>query len=358
MNRTNILPDAACSDPRLAQQKGEPGAPGIRQRYNWAENLVNRAQHFIPQLYLRLFTDQTLPAKGKQKHLWIYEKGKAPRHAAPDKVAHKRDFYTFLHDGQRNNLVDEYFQSLESARVQPVLREFAESGDISVRDKDLLSKFIGTLSARVPLARLLVDDIAGWEITNQLQKHIDHPEEFRTTFESLHLKLKCTLDWIELRGMLREGARLQQADPFVNLRMMLDLAQKYYEQIASMHWAAWHSDSEDRFVTSDNPVVSVLPEDGRGTRLGGSWSEPNIQLIFPLSPTSCLFAKRGTVKGTRKLQGRRVRQVNKALMGMANRWVFASENSYRIASVFDRVGGTGGFSEDFYTPAANILHRT
>jgi hypothetical protein len=44
-------------------------------------------------------------------------------------------------------------------------------------------------------------------------------------------------------------------------------------------------------------------------------------------------------------------------MGMANRWIFAAENSSKIASLFNRIGGTAAYGSDFYEYRPEIFER-
>ncbi len=317
---------------------------------------TNRAQHYVSQLYLKWFIDPNLEREGKQ-NLWVYEKGEPPRHAAPREVAHQRDFYSFDHGGERNNLVDEYFQSLESGRTKETINRFAHAGTVSNVDKDLLAKFVGTLSARVPIARVLVNDVAGGQMTDQLSPFINEPLEFRRRFEALQVPMKTPVDPETVRQQMLEGESFQQADPFINLRMMLDLAENNYQQLLEMNWTVLHSDGNSHFVTSDNPVVSVLPRDGGGATLGLSFKEQRIQVVFPLSPVACLLASRARKPAIQVFSGHRVCLVNKGIMTMAHRWLFASENSSRIAAVFDKIGATGALEMNFYDPDDGILRR-
>lgn len=311
------------------------------------KNFMNRAQHFIPQLHLRQFGDSRLA----NEHVWVYEKGRAPRHAAAKEIAHQRDFYRC--EGQRNNLVD--FQSLEGGGAEPKLRHLADTGNVSERDKDFLAKFIGVMSARVPIARLLADDVAGDKLTKELSKYVDDHQLFAQHFRDV--RLDPPMEPESARQLLLRGYRFQHADDFCNLQMLLDMAQLNYEGLLQMNWLVWRASGELKFITSDNPVVSIFPERAGVARLGRAFSIREIHVIFPLSRGECLFAKRRGATGLQEVPNTRVRQVNKVLMGMANRWIFASENSPKIASLFDRIGGTAAYGTDFYEYRPEIFHR-
>jgi hypothetical protein len=314
---------------------------------------VNRAQHYVPQLYLKFFVDPHLKRQGKSQ-LWVYEKGQVPRPAAPKEVAHQRDFYVFQTQDGRQDIVDEYFQRLESPANEANLRKLATSGLVSKTEKDSLAKFIATLAARVPFARTLLDDTAGELAMKKLEQILFDPHAFRKRFEGMNLRLESEMDPEQVRINLLNGARFQQANPFVNLQMMLDLAQTNYESLMQMAWQVWQTD-DLLFVTSDNPVVSLVRTRSNLANLGVNVQDRNAEIVFTLSPTACLRASRFTSDGSADVSRAIVRTVNKVIMGLADRWLFASEKSIRIATVFDRLGGTGYAQEDFYTPTSDIL---
>ena len=157
--------------------------------------------------------------------------------------------------------------------------------------------------------------------------------------------------------MLAKGYRLQQVDGFYNLRMMLQIAETNYEALMKMDWHVWKADDDVQFLTSDNPVVSVLPEPGGRAVFGRAFNLEKVEIVFPLSLFACLFARRGVSVSISSVANKWVRMVNKALVTMADRWIFAAEKPQRIASLFDRIEGSGGYGNDFYLYDPDSLRR-
>jgi hypothetical protein len=309
---------------------------------------TNRAQHFVPQSYLREFIDPSL-SRGDSEYLWVYEQQHEPRPALPKEVAHQRDFYSFVAKGERNNLVDDYLWTLEDRA--PKVRDFAARGKFSnENNKKVAAEFVGLMSARVPAARNLASDIAGESITDELREVTEYEELFRATYERLSPQLKTPIPAAEVRERLLRGERFRDVSAANRLIRMLDMGWKNADQLMQMNWTVWRSQGDELFVTSDNPVVSIVPTGLGLAAPGRAFAHPGVQIVFPLNPKVCLFATREAMTPG-DVPSARVRRVNKMVMAMAERWLFASERSYKIKRVFDENGGKGMYAEDFYKPA-------
>ena len=66
-----------------------------------------KAQHYIPNFYLKGFTD-------KAGTLWVYEKFNPMRASTPKKEAHRPDYYTHEENGQRDETAENMLKVIES----------------------------------------------------------------------------------------------------------------------------------------------------------------------------------------------------------------------------------------------------
>lgn len=303
----------------------------------------NRAQHFVPRAYLREFVDPK-----KKGRLWVYEQAQDVRPMLPSEIAHQRDFYSFPAKEERTNVVDDYLTKLES-EATPILRQFAERDVLeSNQAKAILAEFIGMMSARVPAARNLTGDIAAQPATKKLREATKDTELFRAAYEKIGLRLKEPLPFEELRAKLISGYQFREVSKVNSLRRMLNMGWMNAAYLLEMNWVIRRSQGDEFFVTSDNPVVSVLP-DGRGRATPGvAFSQRSVHIVFPLNPGACLLASRSTGKRSQEVVAAWVRSVNKVVMSMAERWLFASEKSKKIQEIFDKVGCSVTFADDFY----------
>jgi hypothetical protein len=79
--------------------------------------------HFVPEFYLKGFTDPDTPA-GHKPYLWIYKIDERRwRKRAPKNVATEPDYYTFMdRDGNRQDNVEGFLADLEG-RTATVIRD-------------------------------------------------------------------------------------------------------------------------------------------------------------------------------------------------------------------------------------------
>jgi hypothetical protein len=111
------------------------------------------AQHHIPRVYLKRFTDSV-------GTLWVLEKGRKPRASRPQDEAHRQDFCTFHEMGTRDETAERILSTLES-RVSPVLRKIANPQfQMSLEQVGSLYLFVALVFVRVPAWREFVDKYA------------------------------------------------------------------------------------------------------------------------------------------------------------------------------------------------------
>src|SRR6266446_8672967 len=70
-----------------------------------------KAQHYIPNFYLKGFTD-------RQKRLWVCERFKPIRNSKPKDEANRPDYYTLAEQGRRNETAEDLLKQVESRAAQ------------------------------------------------------------------------------------------------------------------------------------------------------------------------------------------------------------------------------------------------
>src|SRR6266700_4597498 len=102
-----------------------------------------KAQHYIPKLYLKGFTD-------KQKKLWVCEKFKPIRASKPKDEAHRPDYYTHAEHGQRDETAEDMLEHIES-RAAPIIRKLANPQYVlTPENAGRVVMLVAFLFARVP----------------------------------------------------------------------------------------------------------------------------------------------------------------------------------------------------------------
>jgi hypothetical protein len=70
---------------------------------------------------------------------------------------------------------------------------------------------------------------------------------------------------------------------------MVYVAPFFEKWLCAMRWSVYWNRSSFPFMTSDNPVV-MWADRGDGAELGVGFEEPALQVLFPLTPATCLMA--------------------------------------------------------------------
>jgi hypothetical protein len=197
---------------------------------------------------------------------------------------------------------------------------------------------MGLLFARVPSMRKFTDRVYGDIATKRFLAVIGDQQKFTELFERVNHRIVGAETAEEFRRMLQTGYRLEQHSQYHNLVTMLEIADAATDCMSRFVWEIATTDDEDQFITADNPVVTVTP-DGRGWAKYGDWFDtPGIRVLFPVSPYVCLVLREHSVNRRNRLTPKQVRCCNSAMMCLASRFMYASENSEGLRRAFDKKG--------------------
>lgn len=134
--------------------------------------------HYVPQAYLRLFTDPTGKLYALNKEF------KTVRETATKGVAYSHDFYTVdTIDEKDSSEVEEAFAQIEN-RCIPIIKELV-NGKIIFPNADYadLAIYIALQYGRTPTARTKMDNaskvIATAELRNKLREIATDPEQYK-----------------------------------------------------------------------------------------------------------------------------------------------------------------------------------
>ena len=120
---------------------------------------------------------------------------------------------------------------------------------------------------------------------------------------------------------------------------MLDVGIRVAEVLCDMGWQFVHARGSQTFVTSDNPLVSEVGEEGRReVHFRAGVNLPNATVWFPLTSTVCLLMRRGLTPGVGTAPPKTIRGINKRIMTCADKIIYAGESSKGLRRAFERHG--------------------
>lgn len=293
-----------------------------------------KAQHYIPKLYLKGFTDQ-------EGVLWVYEKFKPIRPSKPKHEAHRPDYYTHEEFGYRDEEAERTLARIESLAA-PVLKKIGNPQyELRPEGMAALLQFVAAMFARVPNFRDFLDRLSG-----RIRKFL-FVEEARDkqNFHSMcadyakNIDRPLELDVEAFRQDILEGRfNLDNIPKDFSLRSMFSVAAIAQRQFKSFNFELLYAQHGQLFVTSDAPVYTLHQDGRKHAVLGMGFGWRRSEVYFPLNKRCCLRLKRGIQSQARYIEDGHVQEINRLTMFCAGQYLYVPEKVRRTARLFDEYG--------------------
>ncbi len=307
-----------------------------------------RMQHYLPRFYLENFRDPRHFSKTGRSLIYVYEPGRRVRRSSARVEARQRHIYTLDRPDNRF-AIEQSFSRMESI-VAEILPKFTNRTYFpNDWEKEWMSAFVAAVLVRTPAALQYQRTVVGPAVKVLREKLRQDKADFAKFWASF------SEVWPQQMGMEDAFAAFQQADESdvepanAELLGMLNAWFLGVEVLRKSGWQIIHASKHESFVTSDYPVISGKPMGDQiawGFSLGGEDSET----YFPLTTKVCLRIGRRVQPGTAGMYSAGVRLVNGYLMQYADRFVFASYHSIKLAESFNSAHGKIKFGENALIP--------
>lgn len=270
--------------------------------------------HYVPQEYLKGFTDPSAPIV-----LWQFDKKNKEFTKGPvaiKKIAQQRSYY------------DDDTESLLNAQVEipgnRVLRQLRDDNyELTDSDRVALSIYIATMMKRVPHSRRRGERIAPTvltNVTNELREQIRSAQADGLIDNVMAASHLTETDRVESQFALEPPPNIikQIESPWPS-EFMIGL-------IYSMTWRFVHATGSNYFVTTDNPAFFF-----QCWGLGSDKSE----IVFPVSHRLAIFGSRTPLNGNDQTITRQqfVKEANRRIISDATRFVYCHRNENWIGTV-------------------------
>jgi hypothetical protein len=302
-----------------------------------------KAQHYIPNFYLKGFTD-------KRGRLRVYERAQPLRESKPKHEAYRPDYYTHSDAGQRDETVEGLLKKIESL-VAPIVRKLANPQYVlTAENSEYLVVFVSFMFSRVPAWREYLDRMAVAVARSVHVKTASDKTKFHQLCADFERKTgKAVGSYEDRRKHILEGDyRLTQESAGFNLSSMMKSACFLMDELANFDYQVLYAPTGKNFWTSDSPVFTLKPENKREASVGMGFGWPGVEVYFPLNKHACLKLKRAQGSGGFQVTGQYVDDINRLTMATATRHLYACEGLRRTARLFDERGckvppGQGSF---------------
>lgn len=256
--------------------------------------MPKKRPHYIPQFYLEKFTDIT-DDDTPTPYVWVFERGKkTPYRRAPRNIARKKGFYDVKDfNGEIISVVEDFLSDLEG-KSSKVLNKVLNKQLITSDERKIFALFVVVMRNRVPHFRNFVNEVIKDLTKKFLELSAAQPGYLEKWVLEKEQKTgtKVDINVNELRkSILSDDFPYEiSVNPGFLIRVMLDtLFDVELRQILSeMSWSFLFAPQNCYFVTSDNPVVVIDPENRKEG--AGYKNSSTVQLTFPLSSNMCFMA--------------------------------------------------------------------
>jgi len=297
-----------------------------------------QAHHYVPRFYLKGFADPS-NSSPKKRRIWVYQKGKGPRLSTPEHEAHQKDYYGFEDASGSKRSAEELFSHVEST-VAPVFRRVdAPTFYFSDDEKSAMAFFVAGMFCRGPSNRDFIDAMSGRVAKAMMQEEALDSTRFMKEYERFRTKREGAISAAELRTAILDGQYdVEQKSRGFNLQIMVEMMLILEGILLYRNWVLLHASGDMNFVTSDNPVFTLIPEEGGKAAIGSGFGVPGVEVYFPLTAQTCLMITEDPPPGSAVISDRMVDQINGITIFCAKRFLYAPHKSTELAERFERDG--------------------
>lgn len=212
----------------------------------------------MPEFYLNGFARDGL--------LWLYDRErKQYRPQTPHNTAIIGHYYTFENEKGEKDYGVEKFLSVIEGKAKVTISKLEAHDAITPEERLYLAHFIAFLMVRTPKFHREANQIAD-AAAKHLVKHAIPNVDAAAELLRQHDKEKGQKSEITPESMFKfihnEEFRMEMNRDFV-ISAMLDQAEKVTLDVAMMDWMVVHADKRTGFITTDEPIGFIVPDEFR-----------------------------------------------------------------------------------------------
>jgi hypothetical protein len=281
--------------------------------------------HIIPAFYLRKFLASETPPS-----LYLIDKDNPsrPRKVSPRDAGVRRRYYTIPpgNDNIGPDDFEDFLGDIEKASA-PILPKVVARQTLSSDERVQLAIFLGYTSTRGPSFRDPTTDMVRQTARETARMLTDHPDAIPVICERFKRDMghDISVSAKDLRNLVEtpdESLSINPAFIFALMSVALDTAHIY----TGMRWNFFHSE-RPLFVTSDNPLVQVIPGLFPHSGINAAITDPKVEVSFPLTQSVGVILSPTGNEGHHNASRKRVLSINERTIASAQRFVYAPSDT-------------------------------
>jgi hypothetical protein len=291
-----------------------------------------KRHHYVPQSYLQRFVDQT------DGMLWVFDKKESEaRKQKPINTAVEGHYYSVIDDeGCKDPWIETDLTSPVDGIANPILERWAQDpkATITPNEKGEIAYFLGLMYTRVPRTIDTLKEIGVKAILGEMQHIADDETKAKWAYEESFCKHACDTSisfekFLELLKNPEQYFEISMKHDFALASSMI-FTNIVGDHLLDLEWVLVDAPQNRLFITSDSPVVSCVQYRGDIAHFGVGFGHPNVQVSFPISPSLCLYMDRSRRQPRFRGTGKRIKELNKRTIHIAERFVFSSRRFRKL----------------------------
>jgi len=199
-------------------------------------------------------------------------------------IAKERNFYAFRNDkGEWDDSLEHMIERTVETPGLPVLRKLANAKTrLNWPERTALAVLVAIQEMRTPASRQRAIDHTK-ALTEKLLREVREANPTQETIDIVGKDGKKST--ITLQEIEESQADLEKDTSFEALKLTIGPAMELYQYYQQMRYTVYYPVGDERFVTTDTPVIRVFPV-SRG--FGAGINRKDVEIRFPLSSTAFL----------------------------------------------------------------------
>jgi Protein of unknown function (DUF4238) len=300
-----------------------------------------RKQHYVPQFYLRAFTNQNgqlFVVDAKQKKHFL---------TSPQNVAAERDFNRVDVEGMDPHALEKALANFE-AEIAPAIERVKKEGAFKdAADRIAVVNLICALALRNPRKRENIDGVMEEILQRMMEMALATKERWESQVEQMKaegvLEESAETDYERLKKMVKEKKYKFRMAKEYQIKLEIDHFNEMLPLFFARRWRIMKARAETGgFVTTDHPVCLLWSKaEDRAGFFGPGYGLPDTDVLFPLSSELGLIGRFDGQEDTVEADFLTVATYNNAVIGHASSQVYSADDQYYYMRKFPQPLGRG-----------------
>jgi Protein of unknown function (DUF4238) len=298
------------------------------------------AGHYIPEFYLKGFTE-------KKGLLWVHEKHATPRASSPKREANQPDYYAITSEALESDALERMYSRTESIVAPAISKSRNPLFRLTDNDAANIRAFIALSFTRVPHFIDFVKESQIKLAKSLAAKSARQDEKFDETVSEINKRFGTHIDPDEARNVFLKGDyELSHKNNDFALASMMRVTQQIMRiLVEEFEHDLLYAPEGCSFITTDSPVITLINQRDGSAFFGSGFAHQQTEVFYPLNKRAAMHLRRGATRQKLYVSSSRVDQINLALMGWGQRFMYASSDNRRLGRLFSQYAGAIKFGQ-------------